>query len=339
MSARVLIVDNNADSRGQLEGWLGSAGYRCVSAATADALPEARRDAPHVAFIGVQGLDDGGMWVVRTLRSQFDTTAVVLVANPPDFDLAVTANRLGVVDCLPGPPTRGAVIDAARRAALWQAAVTAARHTPEEPYEREVADQRSRLQETVRTVDADAAQSVLLAILEARTPDTHDHSQRVAVSAVQLAQRLGLDRADVRAVERAALLHDIGKIAIPPRLLSRAVSLTEDDIRTLQQHVTIGAEVLMAVPTLAGSAPVVVATHERFDGTGYPAGLVGEEIPLAARIIAVADTFDALTEVRSYRDPVSRDQANAELVRVAGTHLDPLVVRAWLGVSEAVRCS
>jgi putative two-component system response regulator len=103
--------------------------------------------------------------------------------------------------------------------------------------------------------------------------------------------------------------------------------------------VTIGADILRAIPGLASAAPIVLATHERMDGHGYPAALVGDAIPLAARIIAVADVYDALTGVRPYREPVSRDQANAELVRASGRHLDPVVVRAWLGLTEDVRCS
>lgn len=338
VSSKVLIADSNGEASGLLAGWLTAAGHACTTSATRDALSDARRLVPDVAIVAVHGADDGGMWVMRALRAQHEQTAIIVVASPPDFDVAVTANRLGVVDCLPGPPTRGALIEAVTRAGLWRDAVEAAQANIDR-YPDEMAEQRSQLHETLSRVEPDAAQSVLLAILESRTPDTHDHSQRVAQTAVTLGRGLGLATEQIADLRRAALLHDIGKIAIPARLLADTRTLSGADIAMLRQHVTIGAEILRAIPNLAFAAPIVEATHERIDGRGYPKALTGEAIPLAARIIAVADVYDALTGVRPYREPVSRDQANAELVKASGHHLDPVVVRAWLGLSEAVRCS
>lgn len=278
------------------------------------------------------------MWIVRALRSQHEHAAVIVVASPPDFDVATTANRLGVVDCLPGPPTRGAMLDAVTRAGLWREAVQAANANPT-GYGDEIAEQRTRLQDTLTRVEPDAAQSVLLAILEARSPDTHDHSQRVSRMAVTLGRTMGLPVEQIRNLERAALLHDIGKIAMPPRLLGDSSLLADADMTLLRQHVTIGAEILRAIPVLAYAAPIVEATHERMDGRGYPASLTADSIPLEARVISVADVYDALTGVRPYREPMSRDQANAELVKASGNQLDPAIVRAWLGIAEGVRCS
>jgi putative nucleotidyltransferase with HDIG domain len=221
---------------------------------------------------------------------------------------------------------------------LYRDAVHAARAGVDR-YAEEIAQQRSRLHETLARVEPDAAQSVLLAILESRTPDTHDHSQRVASTAVALGRSLGLSAERLEGLQRAALLHDIGKIAMPSRLLADTGSLTEADVAMLRQHVPIGAEILRAIPVLAFAAPIVEATHERMDGQGYPASLSGEAIPIEARIITVADVYDALTGVRSYREPVSREQANLELVQASGRQLDPAVVRAWLGLVEDVRCS
>jgi len=336
--SRVLIADSDGTASGLLAQWLTAAGHACTTTVTGDALTDARRLAPDVAVVAVRGLDDGGMWVVRALRAQHEGTAVVVVASQPDFDLAVTTNRLGVVDCLPGPPTRGAVLDAVVRAGLWREAVVAAR-VPVDRYTQEIAEQRSQVSKTLADVDPQVAQSVLLAILEARSPDTHDHCRRVASMAVTIGRQLGLTESQLDELGRAALLHDVGKIAMPPRLLGDSQVLADDDIILLRQHVAIGAEMLRAIPTLAATAAIVEATHERMDGRGYPLGLSGETIPIGARIIAVADVYDALTGVRPYRDPVSRDQANAELVRAAGQHLDPAIVRAWLGLTEDVRCS
>jgi putative nucleotidyltransferase with HDIG domain len=181
--------------------------------------------------------------------------------------------------------------------------------------------------------------AVLLAVLEARSPETHDHSNRVSRSAVVLAGSCNMAPAEVQQVRRAALLHDIGKIAIPERLLEESGPLTDAELTLLRQHVAIGQEVLASVPALAPIAAIVGATHEAYDGTGYPAGLAGDAIPLPARIISIADAYDAMTSIRCYSDPVSHDDANAELVRHAGSQFDPDIVRAWLQMTELRRCS
>lgn len=173
-------------------------------------------------------------------------------------------------------------------------------------------------------------QTGLLTALESRAPDTYDHTRRVAESATALAKAMCLPASEVREVRSAALFHDIGKIAIPSHVVDRSGPLSEDERSVLQLHVSIGAELLSEIPTLAATAPVVMATHERYDGTGYPWGLAGSGIPLGARIIAVADAYDAMTGRRPYGTPLSRTEANRELLRCAGTAFDPDVVQAWM---------
>lgn len=173
-------------------------------------------------------------------------------------------------------------------------------------------------------------QTGLLTALESRAPDTYDHTRRVAESAAALARAMCLPASEVREVRCAALFHDIGKIAIPSHVLDRSGPLSEDERSVLQLHVSIGAELLSEIPSLAAAAPVVMATHERYDGAGYPWGLAGSAIPLAARIIAVADAYDAMTGRRPYGRPLSRTEANDELLRCAGAAFDPNVVQAWM---------
>ena len=180
----------------------------------------------------------------------------------------------------------------------------------------------------------DLAQSGLLAMLEIRLPDTYAHAQRVARASVALARAMRLTGPEVRIVRRAALLHDIGKLAVPAHLLRRRGRLSEQEIAVLQHHVTIGAELLQGIPTLADLAPLVAATHERYDGSGYPYKLAGSTIPVVARIIAVADCYDAMITRRPYCEPVSRQDARDELARCAGSHFDPAIVAEWLGIFD-----
>jgi HD-GYP domain-containing protein (c-di-GMP phosphodiesterase class II) len=153
-----------------------------------------------------------------------------------------------------------------------------------------------------------------------------------------LGRALGVPLDQIPDIRRAALLHDIGKVAVPARILNSRTRPTEDEVLALRLHVTIGEEVLTGVPRLATSAVLVGATHENYDGTGYPSRLRGESIPFGSRIIAVADVYDAMTSIRPYREPLTHDEANTELMRVAGTQLDPDVVRAWTRMTESRPC-
>jgi putative nucleotidyltransferase with HDIG domain len=170
----------------------------------------------------------------------------------------------------------------------------------------------------------------LLAILETTSPETYDHAWRVAASSAALGRAMRLSATDVRELRRAALYHDIGKIAIPSSVLERSGPLSDHEMAVLRQHVTIGAELLAKVPSLAELAPVVAATHERYNGGGYPTGLSGTDIPLGARIITLTDAYDAMTTRRCYGSPLSPTDATAELWRCAGTHFDPDVMQVWM---------
>jgi putative nucleotidyltransferase with HDIG domain len=338
VSPRILIAENDCDARGQLAGWLEQAGFICAQTDASEALTEARRNPPDAAIVGVAVPDNGGMWVLRNLLSQADHVGVVVVSTPADLEVAVAAGRLGAIDCLPWPTSQGGVVEAVQRAVEWRASTRSADHAMHRLQE-EVAFGREHLKETIRKVDPETAPAVLMAVLEARTQETHDHSQRVARAAVALAEALKLEPEEVQNVRRAAMLHDIGKIAVPERLLSSTAPLTDAALHVLRSHVGIAKDVLSTVAHLALAAEMVGATHEWFDGTGYPAGLHGAGIPLGARIISVADAYDAMISRRGWNDPKSHDEATADIVRGAGSQFDPDVVRAWIRIAEAARCS
>jgi two-component system cell cycle response regulator len=175
---------------------------------------------------------------------------------------------------------------------------------------------------------------VLIRALNVRDSGLGRHAGRVAVLARDVAQNLGLSTAEARDVELAAELHDVGKLAIPDAILTKAGPLADDEWRFIHQHTMIGEHILEGAPALARLGPIVRASHERVDGTGYPDALVGEAIPLAARIILACDSYEAMTESRPYTEAVSPSEAMAELRRCAGTQFDERVVVALLGVLE-----
>ena len=172
--------------------------------------------------------------------------------------------------------------------------------------------------------------SVLCAALDIRDKLTHRHSQRVARMAVAMGRRLELSEAHLTQLANAAVLHDIGKIGVADSVLSKPAGLDENEWKEIRRHPELGYELLRGFDFLKEAAEIVVAHHERYDGAGYPRGLVGDEIPFAARVFAVIDAFDAMTSRRPYREPLSRDQALEELLRNAGTQFDQRVVKAFV---------
>jgi len=169
---------------------------------------------------------------------------------------------------------------------------------------------------------------VLMQLLTERTPDLLGHSHGVTAMVEALANLFDLDAELLDETLRAAELHDIGKLAIPDAILQKPGPLDPDDWAFVRQHPVIGQRILNAAPSLAGVAAIVRASHERWDGDGYPDGLAGEQIPLGARLIAVCDAYDAMTSERCYQQARGHDDALEELRRNAGTQFDPAVVRA-----------
>lgn len=171
---------------------------------------------------------------------------------------------------------------------------------------------------------------------EYRDDDTGQHTRRVGRSAARIAAELGLSEEEVARIRLAAPLHDVGKIGIPDAILLSAERLSATDFETMKTHCAIGADLLASpdVPLLELAAEIALSHHECWDGSGYPKGLGGEDVPLAARIVAVADTFDALTHARPYKTAWPTDAAFDEITRLSGRAFDPNVVGAFASVME-----
>lgn len=170
--------------------------------------------------------------------------------------------------------------------------------------------------------------------LEAKDAGTQGHSLRIAHLCREVGRALSFDKERLDRLEAAAYLHDIGKIGIPESVLNKPGKLTDEEWTTIRRHPQIGAEILKGIPSLTLVAGFVEAHHERLDGTGYPHGLKGEEIPLESRIISAADAFDAMVNCRPYRSGLALDHALAELCRLAGVQFDPTVVSCIMEVVQ-----
>jgi diguanylate cyclase (GGDEF)-like protein len=196
----------------------------------------------------------------------------------------------------------------------------------------QLADQRLYANKRTRRTSAGEARDALIQVLAEQDPRLASHMSNVAGLAAATARRLGLAEDEVARIRLAAELHDVGKTAIPNTILDKPGPLDDDEWAFMQRHTLIGERILAAAPALAGVASLVRASHERMDGAGYPDQLAGDQIPLSARIVAIADAFDAMIAERPYREALSVTDALTELQRCSGTQFDGLVVAVFAEV-------
>ncbi len=194
--------------------------------------------------------------------------------------------------------------------------------------------QRARDSEADLAVNYDLTLQAWATILEHRDRETEGHTQRVAAMTLQLARALGLSGQSLIDIRRGALLHDIGKMGMPDSILLKRSALTDEEWTVVREHPTLAHELLSRIRYLAAALDIPWCHHEHWDGTGYPRGLAGEQIPLAARIFAVVDVWDAVTSDRPYRNAWTKDQAREHIRSLSGSHFDPRVVRAFLDLDQ-----
>jgi putative nucleotidyltransferase with HDIG domain len=168
--------------------------------------------------------------------------------------------------------------------------------------------------------------------LDLKDSETEGHSKRVTAYTIALARAIGISPAEIKVIARGAFLHDIGKMAIPDEILRKPGSLTPEEQEVMREHCTRGYHILRKIPFLSEAAEIVFSHQEHYDGSGYPSGLSGNQIPIGARIFAVADTLDAITSDRPYRKARSFDVARQEILRCSGTQFDPGVVEVFLKI-------
>jgi len=190
-------------------------------------------------------------------------------------------------------------------------------------------DPTQALEETER-----AMLSSLVMALRARDAETYEHSARVVHCSLRLARRCSLDPTQMPSMEYGSLLHDIGKIGVPDTILRKPARLTEEEWAVMRRHTEHGEQILRGIRFLEEASLLIAQHHERWDGTGYPFGLKEDEIDLKARILAVADAFDAMVSERVYRARRTYEEAVAELDRCAGTQFDPKVVETFHRLSD-----
>jgi len=178
--------------------------------------------------------------------------------------------------------------------------------------------------------------SFLSDIIQQHDYSTLAHSRNVSIYSMQIARALGYNDREISNIATAAMIHDIGKVGIPENILNKKGSLTSEEWGIIRNHPQIGVNILRIFQEFTGYLPIVQSHHERFDGTGYPFKLKGKEIPIDARILMVADSYEAMTSRRPYRDNVAnKEQACNELIRCSGTQFDPSIVSIFISIIDS----
>ncbi|HEV2706197.1 MAG TPA: HD domain-containing phosphohydrolase [Pyrinomonadaceae bacterium] len=327
---RVLIADDEPEIRNVLADLLGDA-YECTTVDSAEAalgLLHARSFDLVISDITMRGMS--GLELIPHIKAKAPETVFIIISGAQTVESAIDALRVGAFDYLMKPFDLHHVEAAVRRAFEHRELLEGKRRY-ENYLEEMVARRTAELDRALRSVE-DAYRTTLKALtaaLEARDHETHGHSERVVTFSLRLGRELGLDEEAMRGLEFGALLHDIGKIGVPDAILRKPAGLSADEWKRMREHPLHGRKILSGIEFLSGAARVVAEHHERWDGSGYPLGLKGEEIDLNARIFAVADAFDAMTSDRVYRRGIPYEEAAAELDAHAGVQFDPRVVEAF----------
>lgn len=333
-SPRILVVDDNALNRELLEGMLTSLGYQPVTAATGEQALEAVSEEVDLVLMDIRMPGMDGLETTRRLRERFafHRLPVIMVTARDDQQARLLAVEAGANDFIAKPVD---FTELRVRVSAWlqfkaaQDALQRQQETLERMVEARTTELRVALQD-LREAYLDTLVRLSIAA-EYKDEDTADHIHRMSRYVAVLAEGLGLPPEEVELLQHASPLHDVGKIGIPDHILLKPGKLTPEEWEIMKTHTTIGARILHGSPNEILQAGEVIALthHERMDGTGYPRGLRGDEIPLWGRICAVADVFDALTSRRPYKPAFSNEEAYAILRESSGAHLDPQVVKVF----------
>ncbi len=328
----LLIVSGDRSVADTLRSLFSADGFACrVADSPEEALSAVGETHPSVVIVD-DGFPNGTfLRLVGDLRDLAPTLALLCSVREDDTARALEACRAGACELLTKPfdadkvTFRTRIALGRRRLNLYEATYRLALESRVNDRTRELWDKQEKIQtQILNTINA------LVTALQAKHDYTGEHSRRVADVAISLARALDLKEEEVRSIELAALFHDIGKIGIRDTILNKPGLLTPDEYDHVKQHPLIAEQILSPIEDFGSLLSLVKHEHERFDGTGYPSGLKGEEIPLGARIIAIADTFDALVTDRSYRKGCATTSAMEEIRRGAGTQFDPRLVETFV---------
>ena len=332
MEDRILIVDDERIICNLLAHMFTKEGYSCVTANNGrEALYHFYKDNFSLIISDIKMPKMDGIELLKKVKAIDPKMMVIMVTAYPEIDMVVEALRLGAYDFIIKPIDLDLVILSVKKA-LERKRLEDEVELYRKNLERFVEERTSKLQEAYRTLKKAHLESVkvLAEAVDAKDPYTRGHSDRVKRMSLRLALSLGLTEDKLEILEYGALLHDIGKIGINDGILQKPGSLTPEEYQSVQEHPLIGVKIVEGVEFFKDKIPMIRNHHEYFDGSGYPDGLIGEVIPLEARIIAVSDAFDAMTSLRPHRPAMPLEDVLVEMEKGKGRQFDPKILEIFL---------
>ena len=333
-SARILVVDDETQVRAMIGSTLERHGYEVQLASNGrEALGMISLNSFDLVLTDIVMQDVNGIALLERIHSQLPNLPVVMVTAIHDISVAIDSMRRGAYDYLLKPFEREHLMNTVNRA-LDHKQILDESHNYQQSLEQMVRARTEMLRHAMEDLEHsyDVTLEALGDALDLKDSETEGHSKRVTAYTIALARAMGIPPADIKVIARGAFLHDVGKMAIPDEILRKPGTLTMDEQTVMREHCTRGYHMLRKIPFLAGAAEIVFCHQEHFDGSGYPSGIRGHEIPVGARVFAVADTLDAITSDRPYRRARSFDAAREEILRCSGTQFDPSVVEVFLKI-------
>lgn len=333
--SRILVVDDEPEITAILSDLFAAKYYSTSAASAEEALELLTKNNYELVVSDITMPGMSGLEMIPHVRNISPDTVVVMISGMQTVESAIGALRLGAFDYVMKPFDLRQVEAVVKRALEHQELIVA-KERYEDHLEELVEQRTAELDQALNSLE-DAYRSTLRALtaaLETRDSETHGHSERVVTYSLRLGREYGIDDHRIKALEFGSLLHDIGKIGVPDSILRKPAKLTDEEWVLMREHPLHGQQILRGIEFLQGAALVVAQHHEKWDGSGYPRGLRGEEIDLCARIFSVADAFDAMTSNRVYRKGKPYQDAAKELDDWAGRQFDPKVVEAFHRVPQ-----
>jgi response regulator RpfG family c-di-GMP phosphodiesterase len=329
---RVLVVDDEEFLRSIVRERLEIAGYSVEEAPNGnDALAMLGRDGPYdvlLTDIRMPGMD--GITLLSEWGKRSPGTAGIVMSANAELDTAVLALKMGACDYITKPFNFDVLL------------ITIENALRKKDLERQLDDYRVNLEEKVKeqtdVINSMVVRSIdaMIKALEAKDFYTRGHSQRVTLYSLAIGEGLEMTGQEREDLHRASVLHDLGKIGVREAVLNKPGKLTEEEFAEIVRHPETAVRILEPIPFFRPLLPAILHHHERFDGKGYPSRLSGSNIPLASRIMTIADTFDAMTSTRAYRKALPVADAIAEIRRCSGTQFDPDIVPAFLACQSKI---
>jgi putative nucleotidyltransferase with HDIG domain len=332
--ARILVVDDEAPVRSMIGATLQRQGYEVQLAISGAQATDLLEKGPFDLVLTDIVMQDGnGIALLERLHVDQPHLPVVMVSAIHDISVAINSMRRGAYDYLLKPFEREHLVATVQRALDHRQALQES-HNYQQNLEQVVRARTEMLRQAMEDLEHsyDVTLEALGDALDLKDSETEGHSKRVTAYTIALARAMGISPVDIKIIARGAFLHAIGKMAIPDEILRKPGKLTPEEEQIMRDHCTRGYHILRKIPFLSEAAAIVYTHQEHFDGNGYPSRLRGNEIPIGARIFAVADAMDAITSDRPYRKARSFDEARQEVLRCSGTQFDPNVVEVFLKI-------